>query len=439
MDIINKVDWITDLELDWLKVTSSLPFSLGGFDSLDNILTTLKVEVILEPGIIELPDYTILKKNLKYWEEEAERQKKRQVRDAYSEELYQEALRNIEELIYELRVCPNHLARGVYWARKNVINLYPDEMKQEYDGQRMYELLASTLAHETMHAYFNRKEGERYPCVFHVEEPLAEFGMLLWLHETDCGGRGYCQWAYDDVRSKKNCYRYGAMLMEQHLKASSESPERRYLEKYRIRLNPNTMLSVHNGMVSLPERGEILPSVKIDGHRRFRPRWENVYEYPPRYYYDEETDTLCLDGYWGDIRLTDAPDVVIDSKSEVSMFSPAVKHVYLGPYFCTGDIRHVYPICLCPVYVSPMNRVYAEVNNIPVFKKNNKPVLPSLGEGLYMINRDGEWGVIDDNLKQVIPCKYDDIHITPQGTYTVKKDGEEYTIDKFGNRIDNKS
>jgi hypothetical protein len=121
------------------------------------------------------------------------------------------------------------------------------------------------------------------------------------------------------------------------------------------------------------------------------------------------------------------------------MFSPEVKHLYLGPYFCTDDICHVYPICLCPVYVSPMNRVYAEVNNIPVYKKNNKPVLPSLGEGLYMINRDVKWGVIDDNLKQVIPCKYDDIHLDPQGTYTVKKDGEEYTVDKFGNRIDNKS
>ena len=191
-------------------------------------------------------------------------------------------------------------------------------------------------------------------------------------------------------------------------------------------------------MVSLPERGEILPSVQIDGHRRFRPRWENVYENPPRYYYDEMSDTLCLDGYWGDISLADAPDIIIDGKSEVNMFSPEVKHVYLGARFCTDDIRHAYPLCLCPVYVSPMNRVYAEVNNIPVYKKNNKPVLPSLGEGLYMINRDVKWGVIDDDLKQVIPCKYDDIHITPQGTYTVKDDGEEYTIDKFGNRMDNK-
>lgn len=436
MDIINKVDWITSLELDLLKDSATLPFSLGGFDSLDSILKTLKVDVILEPGINEIPESTILKKILDYWEKEAERLKRVRKDNAYADERYQEAIRNIEELNYELRADSKHFARGVYDTKENVIKLYPDEMQQEYGGKRLNELLVSTLAHETMHTYFIRKGFGKYPYVFHVEEPLAEFGSLLFLLET-----GYCdcyEWAYEDVKNKKTCYRFGAMLMDQHLKAGAISPERCYLERYPVRLNPNTMLSVHNGMVSLPERGEILPSVKIDGHRMFRPRWENVYENPPRYYYDEMSDTLCLDGYWGDISLADAPDIIIDGKSEVNMFSPEVKHVYLGAHFCTDDIRHAYPLCLCPVYVSPMNRVYAEVNNIPVYKKNNKPVLPSLGEGLYMINRDVKWGVIDDDLKQVIPCKYDDIHITPQGTYTVKKDGEEYTVDKFGNRIDNK-
>ena len=98
MDIINKVDWIPDLKLDLLKDSATLPFSLGDFKSLYDILTTLKVGVILEPGVVELQDYTILKKNLEYWEEEAARLRKREIRDAYSEELYQEALRNIEEL-----------------------------------------------------------------------------------------------------------------------------------------------------------------------------------------------------------------------------------------------------------------------------------------------------------------------------------------------------
>lgn len=222
---------------------------------------------------------------------------------------------------------------------------------------------------------------------------------------------------------------------------------------------------------NLPQGNTIDDPIIIDG-RRFRPRWDDVYEYPPRYYYDEETDTLCLDGYWGDIRITDAPDVVIDGTSEVSMFSPAVKHLYLGPHFCMDDIRHVYPICLCPVYVSPMNRVYAEVNNIPVYKKGNKPVLRSCGKGLYEICRDTKWGVIDENYKQVIPCKYDrigkfsrnglievcirledgrflygladrqgveripviydSVKRASKGIWVFKKDEKEYAFDKFG-------
>ena len=66
-------------------------------------------------------------------------------------------------------------------------------MKDEYGGQTMKELLASTLAHEAMHAYFDRQGHDRFPYVIRVEEPLAEFGMLLYLHETK--QRHYFHWA----------------------------------------------------------------------------------------------------------------------------------------------------------------------------------------------------------------------------------------------------
>lgn len=471
MDIVNNVSWINDKELDLLKATASLSFSLGGFRSLDDIFTKLKVVVIIEPGIVETQDSPILKKCLEYWERKAERLKKRLNDDVYSDERYQEAMRNIEELNYELRISSKHFLRGLYDAKENVVKLYPDEMRQEYDGHHIEDLLVSTLAHETMHTYFGRKGFGRYPFVYHVEEPLAEFGNLLFLHETGCG----CyQWAYNDVKSKKNCYRYGAMLMDQHLKAGPASLERRYLERYPIRLNPHAMLSVKNGTVSMPLGGVLCAPVKIDGHS-FWPHWENMFETPPRYYYDEPTGTLCLDGYWGKTHIKEGGNIRIDGRSE--MYSQEINRIYLGANFDTDDIlRRVYPISLCPVYVSPMNGVFAEVNNIPVYKSNGKPALRSCGKGLYAICRNGKWGVIDESFNQVIQCKYDglgafyrnglmrvsvlqkdgsflygrvnlqgveqipviyeSIHINPRGTYTVRKNGEEYTIDSLGNRIE---
>lgn len=92
-----------------------------------------------------------------------------------------------------------------------------------------------------------------------------------------------------------------------------------------------------------------------------------------------------------------------------------------------------------------------------------------------MINRDGKWGVIDENFKQVIPCKYDcigkfsrngligvsirledgrflygladkqgvervpliydSIKRNPKSHWIFSKDGKMFTFDKFGKRI----
>ena len=115
------------------------------------------------------------------------------------------------------------------------------------------------------------------------------------------------------------------------------------------------------------------------------------------------------------------------------------------------------------------------MSDIPVYKKDNKPVLRSCGKGLYEICRDTKWGVIDENFKQVIPCKYDrigkfsrngligvsvrlkdgrfmyglvdkqgveqvpliydSIKKNPKGHWIFGKDGEQYAFDKNGNRI----
>lgn len=446
---------------------AALPFFLGTFKSLEDILSTLKVDVVIEAGIIQPPNSPRLRKILEYWEREAERLKRRQNRDA-SDKRYREAIRNIEILNYELRNSNIHFPRGEYDVKRKVIKLYPDEMRQEYDGQCLYELLVSTFAHETMHAYFSRRGYDRYTPVVFVEEPLAEFGMLMFLNEV---GSNYYQWAYDDVRNKKTFYRIGAFLMDQYIKEGSNSPTRHYLERYQIWLPPYTMLSQNNdGSISLPSP---FPPIVIDGHR-LMPHWENLFEYPPRYYFDERTGTLCLDGYWEE-RIDDGTNFIIDNQTHIFNNDQNVKNLYLGSHFYTDNIYSINPISICPVYVSPMNRYFSEIDNIPVYKIDNKPALPSCGKGLYEIGRNGKTGVIDENLNQVIPCIYDcvgvldknnlirvskyqkdgqllyglanlqgveqvavgyqSIRIDNNGNYSVRKNVEEYTIDKLGVRL----
>ena len=95
-------------------------------------------------------------------------------------------------------------------------------------GQDRKEYLVTTFVHEAMHAYFDRHPRELFPYVATVEEPLAEFGMLLFLKETN---NNYYKRAYDNVVSKETCYRYGAALMDRYEKGDSQI--RQDLESYK--------------------------------------------------------------------------------------------------------------------------------------------------------------------------------------------------------------
>ena len=471
MDIVNKVSWFTDRELDLLKANAALPFSLGRFRSLDDILSTLEVTVEIEAGIVETSDSFRTDNILEYWESEAERLKIRLKDDALSDERYLEAMRNIEELSSKPSTKAKRPPRGMSNPKFKVLRLYPDAMRKECDGRRLDELLVSTLAHETMHAYFSRRGFGKYPPVYFVEEPLAEFGMLLFLYEV---GSIYYKWIYDDVKKLKSCYRYGALLMDQHLKEGPDSPTRRYLERWQIRLSPYTMLTVDKatGTIRLPHSIAAIEPIAVEG-QRLHPQWEYVNGFPPKYYFDKATGTLCLDGHWGETKDENCDNIMIDGKIKMIAFD--VKHLYLGPNFFADNVSNVYPIRLCPVQVSPQNDFFAEINNIPVQKHNNKPFLRSCGKGMYDICRNGKWGVIDESLNQVIPCKYDGVgsfsrnglmgvcirqsdtrflygiidlqgvervpvvydsmRRNRKGFWILTKDGKEYTFDKLGNQI----
>lgn len=363
--------------------------------------------------------------------------------------------------------------RGCYIPDENVIKLYPEEMHTEYGGKCMEELIVSTLAHEVMHAYFNRPGHNNYPYAVLVEEPLAEFGMLLYLKETNCV---FYDWAKADVANKNTCYRYGANLMDQHLSAGQSSSLRNYLEAYKIMLPFYSApeININNGVevVSLPNGDGLSPSqVQIDipvagSSTTILPHWRDVFTYPPRYFYDAATKTLGLDGNW---KVMHRGNRFIYINTDIHILNESlIDHLYLGDNFIADDIP--YELKGYEVSVSPNNPNFYAINGVLFGRKDNKP-LDSCGDGLYEICRNGKWGVIDDQLNQVIPNKYDSIwsfdkndliivridshlglvnkqgieqvppiydHITlnKDGYYTVKHDGREFRIDKDGNVIE---
>ena len=440
------------------------PFNFGGYSSIDDILDKLGVNVILESGIVsERVVPRELKDAEKFWEEEYHKLCEEN-RGTNNDKIRKD--RQIAEInwgmarqsIYFWEKMP---LRGCYIPDENVIKLYPDEMEGEYDGKRMEELIVSTLAHEVMHAYFNRPGHNNYPYAVLVEEPLAEFGMLLYLKETNCV---FYDWAKADVASKNTCYRYGANLMDQHLSAGQSSSLRNYLEAYKIMLPAYSVLEINNGIVSLPP-SQMQINIPISGSpTTILPHWRDVFTYPPRYFYDAATKTLGLDGNW---EVVHRGNRFIDIHILCHIDESLIDHLYLGDNFDYIPYR----LKGYEVSVSPNNSNFYAINGVLFGRNDNKPCLSSCGDGLYEICRNGKWGVIDDQLNQIIPNKYDCIwsfdkndliqvridshyslvnkqgieqvppiydHITlnKDGYYTVKHDGREFRIDKDGNVIE---
>ena len=442
------------------------PFNFGGYSSIDDILDKLGVNVILESGIVsERGVPKELKDAEKFWEEEYRKLREENL-GANNDKIRKDCqiaeikLGMARQSIYFWEKMP---LRGCYIPDENVIKLYPEEMHTEYGGKCMEELIVSTLAHEVMHAYFNRPGHNNYPYAVLVEEPLAEFGMLLNLKETNCV---FYDWAKADVASKNTCYRYGANLIDQHLSAGQSSSLRNYLEDYKIMLPVYSGLEINNGIVSLPP-SQVQINIPVSGSpTTILPHWRDVFTYPPRYFYDAATKTLGLDGNW---ERWHRGNRIIDIQIRCHIHGSLIDHLYLGDNYIADDIP--YELKGYEVSVSPNNSNFYAINGVLFGRKDNKPCLRSCGDGLYMICRNGKWGVIDDQLNQVIPNKYDHIwsfdkndlievridshyglvnkqgieqvppiydHITlnKDGYYTVKQNGCEFKIDKDGNVIE---
>lgn len=208
--------------------------------------------------------------------------------------------------------------------------------------------------------------------------------------------------------------------------------------------------------------------------------WKDLFKYPPRYYYDAKTRTLGLDGHWSGVYKQETRvrtlDISLEVNDEVFYRGAEQLNVYLGDNFdrdpYSGSIT---PLLFSKSYVtvSPKNEAYSSFNGILISKQDKKPVLEYAGEGFYKIARNGKWGIINDELREVVPLKYDfvcqrdsyghflvrhdegrdmkfglvnkhgvellppiydTITLNDNGTYIVRREEEEFVMDKNGQR-----
>ena len=211
-------------EKDAIIKAALASFTFGGFSKLDEMLSTLGVTLVISPDTPKRIVPSGISEWVLYWENELQRLEKVLGPEYKNIQFYKDALKELKKAQKEVNAWSAMALHGRYDRFQKEIILYPNNMP----GQDRKEYLVTTFVHEAMHAYFDRHPRELFPYVATVEEPLAEFGMLLFLKETN---NNYYKWAYDNVVSKKTCYRYGAALMDRYEKGDSQI--RQDLESYK--------------------------------------------------------------------------------------------------------------------------------------------------------------------------------------------------------------
>lgn len=456
MNITDKKTLLTPAQKSLLEQCARKPFMLGGFVSLNDILTKLKVDVFIEPDKPERLVDGYYDKAIEYWKKALEQLRERMREDKSLEEVYRKLLERIERLYSEKKTHSSMMLLGQYDSQKNIIILYPEAMAAA-DASKLDEYLVSTFAHEVMHAYFDRPEHKDFPYALFVEEPLAEFGMLLYLHETHSP---YFDWAHDNVSGKNNCYHYGANIMDQYL--DGDYFFRKCLEEYKIAVSEYEMLDITKGRISMPEDGGF---VNVNG-QTVAVRWMPANSVPPTYFWDVATKTLGFDGDWRGRSRLDLDGLfyrTIKRPHYHHYIQDNVQNVYLGKDFVGSN-----PFRSLPVFVSPLHKELISIKGILVWKKDHTPELDRCGNDYYKLNRHGQYAIIDSNLNPITPFQYDYIGrfdenglckvrivdhyglvnkqgeeqvpviyegITQNGRlYEVKQNGEEFTIDELGNK-----
>lgn len=208
-----------------IKDAAWASFNFGGFSSLDEMLSKLEVKLVISPDTPKRIVPSSLSEWVLYWGNELKHLESILGKDFASNQLYKDAQKELEKAKNESEAWAQMAYLGRYDRFQKEIILYPNNIPSP-DQRKEY--LVTTFVHEAMHAYFDRHPRKLFPYVATAEEPLAEFGMLLFLKETN---NNYYQWAYDNVVSKETCYRYGAALMDRYEKGDNQI--RQDLESYK--------------------------------------------------------------------------------------------------------------------------------------------------------------------------------------------------------------
>lgn len=401
MNIIDQNALLTSEQKDLLRENANKAYSFGSFISLDDIVRRLKVDVIIEQGtpIRCVDDY--YEKAIDYWRKVYNQLAERARLDESLWNECQKAERKLGRLYSERQAHSSMILLGLYDSQKNVIKLFPEAMAKA-DASKMDEYLVSTFAHEVMHAYFNRPGHDKYPYAMFVEEPLAEFGMLLYLHETHSN---YYDWAHDNVSNKNCCYGYGANFMYQYL--GGDQSLRKYIEEYKIFIGEYEMLDNSNGRISLPEGGGF---VNTNGGT-LAVQWIPAL-CAPTYFYDKPSKTLGLNGYWNKYMYRYYKEYIhhcYHIKRDFHVhFEDEVQHLYLGENFECEDCYYLKDLfSTIPITISSKNKKMMLINGILVRRDNHIPLINSRGNGYYELKKNGKYGIIDSQLNNVTPFIYD--------------------------------
>lgn len=285
MIIDNQCGLLTAYQDDLLRKYAETPYSFGfrddgtRYSSIDNLLTSLGVKVVIEKKEKVTVWCDFLDRAEKYWSDEVQRLK-REKAPGWELEKAEGRLRRIQS---EKNVAPSRLIfdcypLGCYSRSTKTIKLFWERMKEIEKGFWMNNYLISTFIHEAMHAYFDRPGCNHHPYAMFVEEPLAEFGMLLYLETV---GADMKAWARNEVEGKEGtCYGYGMKLYWQYAEMGYEGILG-FLEAYKLPVGEYEMLDIgrNGGFVSFPwemDSNGLMLVRGADGHLGMADRYGKI-------------------------------------------------------------------------------------------------------------------------------------------------------------------